>query len=122
MARILVVDDEKSVCNLIKNILESAGHEILVAENGKKGLAALEEHHPDLLIVDLFMPEMDGLEVIRKLRGNGSVVKIVATSGGSSWGLNFLDQAKALGACATFEKPFDVHELISIVNGCIEKA
>ena len=113
MAVILVVDDEKAVRNLLRELLEMDGHRILQAEDGEKALDVLHKESVDLLIADMAMPRMDSLTLIHHLRQAGSLVKILATAG---WGEVSLPRAMQLGADRTVEKPFDLEELRALVK------
>lgn len=111
LATILVIDDEESVRTLWQVALERAGHHVLIAGNGKQGLRLLEHQAVDLIFVDIFMPEMDGLELITLLRKTRPAIKMIAVSGGS--GLrDYLEAAKNLGAHDTLKKPFSLQELL----------
>ena len=83
IATILCIDDEESVRRLFQVALEGAGYRVLTAENGKQGLRLLGHQEVDLIFVDIFMPEMDGLELIPLLRKMRPANKIIAISGGS---------------------------------------
>ena len=115
MATILLIDDEESVRMVFQVALERAGYRVLTAESGKQGLRLLEHQEVDLLFVDIFMPEMDGLELIPLLRKTRPASKIIAISGGSGM-KNFLDTAKYLGADDTLKKPFSLQELLHAVS------
>ena len=95
--------------------LERAGYRVLTAENGKQGLRLFEHQAVDLILVDIFMPEMDGLELILLLRKTRPATKIIAISGGSGK-MNHLDTAKCLGAYDTLKKPFSLQELLDAVS------
>ena len=114
MATILFIDDDDSVRRLTQVALERAGYRVLIAESGQHGLRLLEHQEVDLILVDVFMPDMDGLEVIQLLRKSRPLSKIIATSGGSGDG-NYLDTAKYLGAQDTLLKPFSLQELLDTV-------
>lgn len=68
MAKILIIDDENSIRELFRFIFEDAGHEVLLAENGKEALAVLQQAIPDFMVLDVSMPEMSGTEFILELR------------------------------------------------------
>src|SRR5436853_3553427 len=106
MARILVIDDDALLRGAIRVVLESAGYEVIEAGDGDAGLRLHREPGADLVVVDLFMPERDGLEVIRAVRAEAPQAKIIAMSGGSSLQLDLLDAAPAFGASGTLQKPF----------------
>jgi len=115
MATILIIDDKDSVRMVYQMALERAGYRVLTAENGKQGLRLLEHQEVDLILVDVFMPEMDGLELIPLLRKTRPANKIIAISGRSDQS-NHLDTAKYLGAHATLKKPLDLQELLHAVS------
>ena len=111
MATILCIDDEEPVRRLFQVTLEGAGYRVLTAENGRQGLRLLEHQQVDLIFVDIFMPEMDGVEVIPLPRKTRPASKIMAITGGSGR-RNYLDMAKYLGAHDTLMKPFSLQELL----------
>lgn len=115
MATILFIDDEESVRRLFQVALEGAGYRVLTAESGAHGLRLLQEQEVDLAVVDIFMPTMDGLEVIPLLHKTRPACKIIAMSGGS-WEWDYLDTAKQLGANDRLNKPFSIQELLDAVS------
>jgi len=115
MATILIIDDKDSVRMVYQMALEMAGYRVLTAENGNQGLRLLEHQEVDLILVDIFMPEMDGLELIPLLRKTRPANKIIAISGRSDQS-NHLDTAKYLGAHATLKKPLNLQELLHAVS------
>jgi CheY-like chemotaxis protein len=115
MATILLIDDEDQVRMLFQVALEGAGYRVLTADNGPHGLRLLQHQEVDLILVDIFMPEMDGLELIPLLRKTRPACKIIAMSGGS-WEWDYLDSAKQLGANDTLKKPFSLQELLDVVS------
>jgi DNA-binding response OmpR family regulator len=115
MATILLIDDEDSVRMVYQIALERAGYRVLTAENGKHGLRLLEHQEVDLILVDIFMPEMDGLELIPLLRKMRPANKIIAISGRSG-PMNHLVTAYYLGAHATLKKPLNLQELLLAVS------
>ena len=113
--RVLVVDDEPDLRQLYSLNLQEAGHEVLTAANGAEGLGLLKREHPDVILVDLMMPVMDGYEFLQHLRNMPEhqrtpaiVVSAVATGGFS----------RKLGASGFVAKPFDADELVSVVERC----
>ena len=112
---LLVIDDEPQVRALFQTALETAGYRVLTAESGQHGLRLLQQEKVDLILVDIFMPGMDGLELIQRLRATRPTSKIIAMSGGTGeW--NYLDAAKHLGADVTLNKPFSLQELLDAVG------
>jgi len=114
MATILCIDDEESILKLFQVTLEEAGYRVLIAESGQQGLRLLEHQEVDLILVDIFMPDMDGLEVIQLLRKTRPASKIIAITG-KPGATNNLHIAKHLGAHDTLMKPFSLQELLDAV-------
>jgi two-component system, chemotaxis family, chemotaxis protein CheY len=115
--RILVIDDEDMIRQLVKEMLEVEGYIVTTAANGKEGLQLYQRELPDLIITDIFMPEMEGLETIRTLQRDSSKVKIIAISGGGERGMiSFLSHAKRFGALRTLQKPFSRQDLLTSVG------
>jgi len=115
MATILIIDDAKLLRMIGQDTLERAGYRVLTAEHGKDGLRLLEQQEVDLILVDIFMPEMEGLELIPLLRKTRPATKLIAISGGSGT-MAYLDVAKKLGAHDTLKKPFSPQELLEAVS------
>lgn len=120
MARILVVDDDAPIRNLVQTILATDGHEVFCAGDGKEAIRFLQESPFDLVITDLIMPEMEGLEMIRKVRKQRPELKIIAmTGGGYGSARDYLTWAKAFGVDQTIMKPFSRAELLEAVTGTL---
>jgi len=121
MARILVVDDDYVFRAALRVILEAAGYTVLDAADGEAGLRVYREQGADLVLVDLFMPERDGLEVIQALRAMIPQPKTIAMSGGGRIGArDMLTAAAALGAARTLRKPFESRDLLAAIRELLE--
>ena len=121
-AHILIADDEELVRLTLQKILEKADHQVRVVGNGVEAIKYCETNDPDLLITDIVMPDMEGIETITRLRRDKPHMKIIAMSGGGRVGnFDFLEIAKKLGADLALKKPFvpsDVRDAVSkVVNG-----
>ncbi|MFZ4437487.1 MAG: response regulator [Syntrophales bacterium] len=115
--RILVVDDNDQMREMLRLILETAGHEVLDAANGKIALHLLKTMTVDLVITDIIMPEMEGIELVMNIHKLYPRVKIIAISGGGKVDPNLcLGMAGKLGADRTLLKPFSKSTLISIIG------
>jgi len=115
MATVLVIDDEAPVRAVVRSALRSAGYEVTEASNGREGLALFRQRPPDLVIADIHMPELNGLDVIMELTREFLDVKVIAISGVHGY-QRLLDLAKLLGARQTLHKPFAIEELLSAVR------
>ena len=121
MARILVVDDDAAVRDSIQTLLELDGHEVLEAGDGNQGEAAVRKRPPDLVVLDIFMPERDGFETLRSLRRTHPHLKILAISGSAGGQLErTLAFAQEFGADEVLHKPFPADALRRIVRELLE--
>lgn len=118
MSRILVVDDEKPIREAVQAILEGMGHQVGCAGNGHEALAKLAEGRVDLMITDIFMPEMEGLETIQQVRKRFPDLKVIAMSGGTPRGpkVDYLKLARTFGAKRVLEKPFTAEKLREVLR------
>ena len=117
MALILVIDDEPAIRKMFRKLLEREGFRVLDAPDGDVGLKYAQEHRPDLVIIDLVMPEKEGIETIREMKKMLPDIKIIAMSGGGrSTPQEYLKMAQMLGAIHTFAKPIMTDELLDVVR------
>jgi len=112
--RVLVVDDDEQLRQIFRLVLEEEGYRVEEAANGKEALNCIEREAPDLVLMDLVMPEQEGLETIAQLRASNINVKIVAMSGAFQG--RMLKIASLMGVDGTLEKPVDRHALLSLVQ------
>jgi CheY-like chemotaxis protein len=117
--RILVADDDAGTRAWLRDVLESAGYNIIEAENGKEVMNLLRQESVELCMTDLAMPEQEGIETIRLLRHEYPDLKIIAISG--AFGPEFLRVSKILGAAATLQKPIKLHRLLETVQALLEQ-
>lgn len=116
--RVLIIDDEVPLRQSMRRMLESAGHQVIEADNGKAGLDAYRKQPTDVVVTDIIMPQKEGIETIRELRLIDPNVRIVAVSGGGrTQNMDFLVIAGKLGATETLAKPFRKEELLACVEG-----
>lgn len=118
MARVLVVDDDSDIREGLHHLLASYGHSVTEAENGAVGLERLESTSVDLVLIDIVMPRMEGVETIMKIRRARPGQKIVAMSGSDSKH-SYLDFARAFGADAVLAKPFQPAELLETIGSVL---
>lgn len=116
MTTILIVDDEPSIRSLVRDVLELEGHEIIEAPDGPSALEAVAQHNPDLMVLDIMMPGMSGLDVLRTLRRerSGSELPIIlltaAADDDTTWA------GWTAGASVFLPKPFDPNHLLDWVE------
>jgi len=115
MATILIIDDEEPIRALLRTTLEAAGHEVVEAANGRQGLELYRHRQTDLVITDIVMPELNGLDMLLELTREFLHAKVIAISGAGEE-KNVLDVAKLLGARRTFQKPFSMPQLLDAVR------
>jgi CheY-like chemotaxis protein len=114
VATILVVDDDAMIRVQLSSLLaDEFGHRVIFASGGEAALANYDRHGPDLVITDLLMPGMDGIQFIEGLRRRHPDARIIAISGKGS---DRLDQAQRAGASALFKKPLERDPFVSEVN------
>jgi DNA-binding response OmpR family regulator len=115
--RILVAEDDPTVRASLGKILTIAGYEVLLAVNGAEATRIWRQRGADLVILDLFMPEKDGVEAIIELRAHAPQLPILVMSGGgTTQKMDLLPEAKLLGATMTIGKPFAAAEMIKLVS------
>lgn len=116
MSAILVVDDQKGIRDILRKVLREAGHDVAEAEDGAAALALARAQPFNLVITDIIMPEMEGIETIATMKRERPNVKILAMSGGGRAKImDFLAVAQKTGADAILEKPFRKNELLDRV-------
>lgn len=117
MAKVLIIDDVPGVRRSIAGVLSRAGHHIEEAADGVEGVEVARRTRPDIAVVDMLMPQQDGLETLEQLRSGGLVRKLIAVSGGGALiGAEDALSASRHLADATLRKPFENDELIALVN------
>lgn len=118
-SRILVIDDEEQIRRALRSLLSVRHYEVILASNGEEGLDLAIDHSPDLIILDLAMPDMNGLEVCRELRTwyNGPIL-VLSVSAGDTDKIDALD----LGADDYLTKPFSAGELLARTRALLRRA
>lgn len=117
--KVLVVDDEEEMCNVLRKILEQDGYKVSTATSGSRALAAMKQKPADLILLDIKMPGMDGIEMLRKLRDfNQDAVVIILTAYGT---LGTAREAMQLGAYDYITKPFDANFVKNMVKEGLEE-
>jgi CheY-like chemotaxis protein len=114
MARILVIDDSEFVREFLSDCLSEAGHEVLIAENGTEGLELFSSKTPDCVLLDVLLPDIDGIEVLRRLRGvNASVPVMLMTGDDPGWARRTCEE---YGANGFLSKAFYADKVVESVE------
>jgi DNA-binding response OmpR family regulator len=121
--KILLIDDDTVLLTLMKSAFSAAGYVVQAADNGRKGLKALESYEPDLVITDIVMPELEGIGTIMAIKKKPRAPKVIAISGvGRLRDSDYLKWASHLGADEVLAKPFKMSELLRLSRQVIETA
>ncbi len=116
--KILVVDDDKNIAELLRLYLQKEGYEVVVANDGEEGVAAFEAHQPAMVLLDLMMPKLDGWEVCRRIRKSSDAPIIMLTAKGETF-----DKVLGLelGADDYMVKPFDAKEVVARIKAVLRR-
>jgi two-component system KDP operon response regulator KdpE len=117
--KVLVVDDDSTLRRTLEIGLRAAGHDVLIAADGRTALQALREDHPDIVVLDLGLPDLSGVEVLRRLRGWSTVPVVVLSARAES---TEKVEALDLGADDYVTKPFGMEELLARVRAAARRA
>jgi two-component system KDP operon response regulator KdpE len=120
VAEIVIIDDDAGVRRLFRDILEGAGHGVRDAASAKEGLRLVRAKTTDVVITDILMPDMDGLEVTRTLHREAPRIKVIAISGGRQ-DVDYCTVARFLGAHETLMKPVTVERLVATVADVLKR-
>lgn len=120
MSRVLVIDDEEPIRRILRVLLQRAGHEVVLAASGEEGLRCCRESAPDLVMTDIHLPGLDGIEVALTLRALAPAVPVIVMSGGErTKRLDLLPSALQLGAVRVLRKPFTTREVLDAVGAVL---
>ena len=111
MKKILIVDDEPGIVEEVKSFFEEEGYEVFAADTGKEGMEALERYRPDLVLVDMKLPDMSGLNILRFSKTTYPEIKVIVNTGYVDQVT--IDEAEKLGRDAFLQKPFNLEFLQS---------
>ena len=117
---VLIIDDDAAVSRTLSLILTRAGYQVSTATSGRKGLELLSNEGYDLVLTDIIMPELDGIEAIRRIRSDHPGLRVIAMSGGGQIDkADFLHMAQVLGADRVLEKPVRGEKLLELVSAVL---
>ncbi|MEH6943627.1 response regulator [Bacillus sp. JJ722] len=112
--KILIVDDQYGIRILLNEVLQKVGYKTYQAANGVQALEIAKEHSPDLVLLDMKIPGMDGIEILKRMKDyDPNIAVIIMTAYGE---LDMIQKAKDLGAITHFAKPFDIDDIRNAVN------
>jgi DNA-binding response OmpR family regulator len=114
LGRILVVDDDSEVRQLLRDFLSDRGYDVVVAENGLEALSTLDTQRPDLVLLDVAMPEMDGLETLKRMVMLDPPVPVIMVTANAD--ISLTSKLLAIGAVDYIPKPFDLDYLDQAVS------
>ena len=115
---ILIVDDEESICQTLRGILSDEGHEVLTAASGEEALRVVEEESPALVLLDIWLPGIDGIEVLKTIKAGHPQIQVIMMSGHGT--IETAVKATKLGAFDFIEKPLSLEKVILAVNHALE--
>ena len=118
--KVLVIENEDVICNACRLVLAEKGHEVDISNTGKSGLIAVSRNGYDLVLLDIKLPDMDGMDILKILKENVPTLRVIVMTGYAT--LSNAVQAMKLGAADYLSKPFTDDELIEAVeNACSEQ-
>lgn len=118
MAKILIVEDDDGISDFVNLELQHEGFETVIAKTGREGLEKFESENPDMILLDIMLPELNGLEVLRRIRKTSNVPVILETARGET-----IDKINGLnsGADDYIAKPFEIEELLARINAVLRR-
>ena len=119
MTKILVIDDERSIRNSMKDILQYEGHEVVLAENGMEGLVSVKSEKPDIVFCDIKMPKMEGIEVLERIKEFSADSPVIMISGHGT--IDTAIEAIRKGAYDFIEKPLDLNRILITIKNATDK-
>jgi DNA-binding NtrC family response regulator len=117
--KILIVDDEVDVCEFMQNFFRKRKYEVLICHNGNDALNMFTSNNPDLMLLDIKMEGLDGLQVLEQLKKQNPNAKVIMVSGTENSGA--VEHAKQLGALDFIHKPLKLEEIEKVVLGILNK-
>ena len=117
MARVLVIDDELAIRDVLRMLLEFRGHEVFMADDGSRGFATAQRQAPDVIVLDLMMPVMDGFSALEALRADERTASIPVVILSALGPTDVRQRCHDLGARAFLQKPYKPEDLLRAVEG-----
>lgn len=117
MKKILVVDDQYGIRVLLCEILQKDGYKMFDAANGVQALKIVDQEKPDLVLLDMKIPGMDGLEILKRIKADNPQVDVIMMTAYGE--LNLINEAMSLGAITHFAKPFDIDDIREVIKNSL---
>ncbi len=115
---VLVIDDQPGIRRLLVEVLSDEGYIVITAGNGYEGLQTVREYKPDLILMDMKMPGMDGIETLRELKKIDQEDRVIMMTAYGE--LEMVNQAQEIGASGYITKPFDINTLCQLISQCLD--
>lgn len=112
--KILIVDDQFGIRILLNEVFQKEGYDTYQAANGVQALSIVKENRPDLVLLDMKIPGMDGIEILKRLKAIDETIQVIIMTAYGE--LDMIQKAKDLGALTHFAKPFDIDEIVTAVK------
>lgn len=120
MAQILIIDDDPAIGDILSRLLKAKGHDVQAVTDAQEGVNRINDQDIDLAIVDIFMPQKSGLEIIQEVSRSKPAVKLLAmTAFGGQDDIDMRGFAERYGAVGTFEKPFDTDDVLAKIEAAL---
>ena len=119
VTKILVIDDDPAVLSLVCSVLTNIGYDVCSARNGNRGIEKFKKENPTLVITDIHMPDISGIDVLRSIKKDSPTTQVLVFSGVGT--MDDIIEALRFGACDFLTKPFNLKILIHTVNRCVER-
>lgn len=116
--KLLIVDDDVDIVRIVSTMLQGQGWQVLTAPNGEEALRVVREQRPDLALLDIMMPRMNGIEVLREARSIAPGMRIIMITAYGD--IESYLESMDLGACEYINKPFETTELLALIHRCSE--
>lgn len=109
MKKLLIIDDESGIVDEVKSFFEEEGYDVLSADTGKEGIERITSNRPDLVIIDMKLPDMSGIQVLRYCKDLFPLIKVIVNTGYVDQ--NVIDEAERIGRDSFLQKPFNLERL-----------
>jgi DNA-binding NtrC family response regulator len=120
MRKLLIVDDEQGIVDEVKSYFDEEGYEVQTADTGKEGIEAIGRFKPDIILLDMKLPDMSGLQVLKYCKETFPAIKVIVNTGYVDQ--NIIDESERLGRDAFLQKPFNLERLQTEIDALLGAA